>query len=227
MKLPQPDLPALAAALRAKVCGPYKGELRERKGELALRLPVEGLPEALLLLRNDDDFAFEQLIDLCGLDFSSFGMGYEGLFTQDAINERGQGLHGEQTPAEKRFAVVYQLLSLKHNHRVRVRVMLRSAEFPACPSATEIWPAANWYEREAFDLFGIAFEGHPDLRRLLTDYGFIGHPFRRDFPVYGKVEMRYDPEQGRVIYQPVTITPREVVPRIRRKDNFGERQPDG
>ena len=119
------------------------------------------------------------------------------------------------------MAVIYHLLSVKLNHRVRIRVLAENNELPVIDSVTDIWPVANWFEREAFDLFGIVFEGHPDLRRILTDYGFIGHPFRKDFPVYGNVEMRYDPEQGRVVYQPVTIEPREVIPRVIREDGYG------
>ena len=221
MKLPRPDMPRLAADLRSRLGERFRAEVREGRGELALHLPVSGLIEGMGILRDDRQFAFEQLVDLCGIDFSAFGSGYQGLFVQDAINERGFE-SSEPADSQPRFAVVYHLLSYRHNHRLRVRTLLPPGPVPTCPSVIDIWPAANWFEREAFDLFGIAFTGHPDLRRLLTDYGFIGHPFRRDFPVYGKVEMRYDPEQGRVIYQPVSITPREVVPRIRRKDNFGE-----
>ena len=219
MKLPQPDLPRLEADLRSEF-SEIRAEVRQVRGELTLHMPVSELIDSMRILHTGEQFAFEQLVDLCGLDLSAFGSGYQGLFAQDAINDRsfaGQ----DETEAQPRFAVVYHLLSYRHNHRLRVRTMLPAGPVPTCPSVIEIWPAANWFEREAFDLFGIAFTGHPDLRRLLTDYGFIGHPFRRDFPVYGKVEMRYDPEQGRVIYQPVSITPREVVPRIRRKDNFG------
>jgi len=139
---------------------------------------------------------------VCGVDYSGFGAGaWEGL----------------------RFAAVYHLLSLPHNWRLRVRVFAPDDAFPVLPSVVEIWPTANWFEREAFDLYGIVFTGHPDLRRLLTDYGFVGYPFRKDFPLSGNVEMRYDPEQGRVIYQPVTIEPREITPRIIREDTYGER----
>jgi NADH-quinone oxidoreductase subunit C len=152
-------------------------------------------------LRDDPRLAFEQLIDLAGMDYSSFGEGaWEG----------------------PRFAVVLHLLSLRHNWRVRVRSACTDDEFPLIASVTEVWNCANWYEREAFDLYGIVFEGHPDLRRILTDYGFIGHPFRKDFPISGHVEMRYDPEQKRVIYQPVSIEPREIVPRVIREDTYGQ-----
>ena len=152
-------------------------------------------------LRDDSSLAFEQLIDLCGVDYSSYGDGaWDGA----------------------RYAVVMHLLSLKHNWRVRVRSFCVDDDLPLVASVTDVWAAANWFEREAFDLYGIVFEGHPDLRRLLTDYGFVGHPFRKDFPISGYVEMRYDPEQKRVIYQPVTIEPREIVPRVIREENYGQ-----
>ncbi|MDO9217208.1 MAG: NADH-quinone oxidoreductase subunit C, partial [Lacisediminimonas sp.] len=155
---------------------------------------------AMRVLRDHPDLRFEQLIDLCGVDYSTYGDGtWDGL----------------------RFAVVSHLLSLKHNWRLRVRVFAADDDMPIVPTLCDIWPAANWYEREAFDLYGILFDGHGDLRRILTDYGFIGHPFRKDFPVSGYVEMRYDAEQKRVIYQPVTIEPRENVPRIIREENYG------
>lgn len=152
------------------------------------------------LLRDAPTARFEQLIDLCGMDYSTYGDG------------RWEG---------PRFAAVVHLLSVTHNHRVRVRVFCPEDDFPVLPSVTPLWAAANWYEREAFDLFGIVFEGHDDLRRILTDYGFIGHPFRKDFPLSGHVEMRYDAERQRVIYEPVTIEPREVTPRVIREDNYG------
>ena len=151
-------------------------------------------------LRDDATLKFEQLIDLCGVDYSGYGNGtYEG----------------------PRFAVVVHLLSVSLNWRLRLRVFCANDDQPLIGSVNEIWSAANWFEREAFDLYGILFEGHNDLRRILTDYGFIGHPFRKDFPVSGHVEMRYDAEQKRVIYQPVSIEPREITPRIIREDNYG------
>jgi len=159
----------------------------------------ERLLGALRVLRDRPELRFEILVDLCGVDYSTYGGG-----THDG----------------PRFAVVYHLLSLANNQRVRVRCFAPDDAFPVVPSAVEVWPNANWFEREAFDLFGIMFPGHPDLRRILTDYGFIGHPFRKDFPISGYVEMRYDPEQGRVIYQPVTIEPREIVPRVIREDTY-------
>jgi NADH-quinone oxidoreductase subunit C len=151
-------------------------------------------------LRDHAELRFEELIDLCGVDYSTYGDGvWEG----------------------PRFAVVSHLLSITHNWRIRVRVFAPDDDMPLVASVTDVWSAANWYEREAFDFFGILFDGHDDLRRILTDYGFIGHPFRKDFPVTGYVEMRYDPEQKRVIYQPVTIEPREIVPRVIREEHYG------
>lgn len=153
--------------------------------------------EVCKTLRDNAGLKFEQLIDLCGVDYQEYGeVGYEGL----------------------RYAVVCHFLSVTHNHRVRLRVFATDDDFPVLPTLVDIWPVANWFEREAFDLYGVMFENHPDLRRLLTDYGFVGHPFRKDFPMIGNVEMRYDPEQQRVIYQPVTIEQRNNVPRIIRDD---------
>ncbi|MBY0438388.1 MAG: NADH-quinone oxidoreductase subunit C [Burkholderiales bacterium] len=169
--------------------------------ELTVTVPAARLPEAMALLRDDASLRFAQLIDLCGVDWSG---------------------HGDGAWDGARFSAVYHLLSLEHNARLRVRCFAPDDDFPLLPSVTDIWACANWYEREAFDLFGIVFEGHPDLRRILTDYGFIGHPFRKDFPVTGYVEMRYDPDQKRVIYQPVTIEPREIVPRVIREGNYAD-----
>lgn len=168
-------------------------------GELTVVVPAGNYLDVMRQLRDDPAFRFEQLMDLSGIDYSAY-TGYQG----------------------KRFAAVSQLLSITHNWRLRVRVFAPDDEFPVVPSVMEIWNSANWYEREAFDLFGIHFEGHVDLRRILTDYGFVGHPFRKDFPISGYVEMRYDPEQKRVIYQPVTIEPREVTPRIVREETYGK-----
>ncbi|MBN8763296.1 MAG: NADH-quinone oxidoreductase subunit C [Thiobacillus sp. 63-78] len=172
-----------------------------RLGELTLIVKPQTYAAAMRTLRDHPDCRFEQLIDLCGMDYSDYGDGaWEGA----------------------RFAVVVQLLSLTNNQRVRVRVFCPDDDLPVVASMVEIWPSASWFEREAFDLYGIVFEGHPDLRRILTDYGFIGHPFRKDFPLSGNVEMRYDPTQQRVIYQPVSIEPREVTPRIVRDASYGE-----
>ena len=173
--------------------------LSEQVGELTLVISRADMLPVLRLLRDDYNLHFEQLIDLCGVDYQSYGDG------------AWQG---------KRFAVVYHLLSLNKNQRLRVRVFAEEEDFPVVDSVIDIWPAANWFEREAFDLFGILFEGHPDLRRILTDYGFVGHPFRKDFPLSGYVEMRYDPDQKRVIYQPVSIEEREITPRTIREDTF-------
>ena len=175
-------------------------------GELTLELRAAELLRACRILRDEPDFKFEQLSDLAGVDYSAYG------------RERPGG-GGWQGP---RFAVVYHLLSLTHNRRLRLRVRLEE-DLPRVDSVVEIWPSADWYEREAFDLFGIVFEGHPDLRRILTDYGFIGHPFRKDFPLSGQVEMRYDPDKGRVVYQPVSIEPRVLVPRVIREEGYGGR----
>ena len=169
-------------------------------GQLVVEVPAAGATEALTALRDRPELAFTILVDLLGVD-------YQGHATE------GQGA---------RYAVVYNLLSIANNARIRVRVRCPDDDFPALDSVMPVWPVANWYEREAFDLYGIVFRGHPDLRRILTDYGFVGHPFRKDFPVTGYVEMRYDPEQKRVIYQPVSIEPREVTPRIVREEHYAE-----
>ena len=186
---------ALNAALGARVVA-----MKEALGEVTLEVGASDYSQAALILRDNTTLGFEQLSDLCGVDYSIYR-------------------DGEWAGA--RFAVVSHLLSIKHNWRLRLRVFADDEGFPIVDSLTAVWPNANWYEREAFDLFGIVFTGHDDLRRLLTDYGFVGHPFRKDFPLSGNVEMRYDPEQKRVIYQPVTIEPREITPRIIREENYG------
>ena len=170
-------------------------------------------------LRDEEDFSFSQLVDLCGVDYSTYGqVDWATEETTATGFSRGRNKTSVGIDNEQRFAVVYHLLSIKHNHRLRLRCYLPE-ENPTLASVTEVWSSANWYEREAFDMFGILFEGHPDLRRLLTDYGFIGHPFRKDFPLVGNVEVRYDPDQERVVYQPVTITNRVLVPRVIRDDH--------
>lgn len=169
-------------------------------GEVTLEVTAADYAQVMATLRDAAELGFDQLIDLCGVDYSTYGEAWNG----------------------RRYAAVVHLLSLVHNWRLRVRVFAEDDDFPVLPSVTAIWNSANWYEREAFDLFGIVFEGHEDLRRILTDYGFVGHPFRKDFPISGHVEMRYDPDEGRVIYQPVTIEPRENTPRIRREDTYGD-----
>jgi NADH-quinone oxidoreductase subunit C len=180
---------------------------------VTLELPRPNLRPVCLALRDEAELAFGQLMDLCGVDYAEYGqdMYQDGVQTQVPVAE---------TPAvgqRPRFAVVYHLLSLKHNQRLRLRTYAEG-DPPLVDSVVDIWNSANWYEREAFDLFGIVFEGHPDLRRLLTDYGFVGHPFRKDFPLIGNVEVRYDLEKGRVVYQPVTIEPRILVPKVIRDD---------
>ena len=185
----------IAAALGAKALN-----VEVALGEVVLTVSPSDYHAAALILRDAPGCQFEQMIDLCGLDFSAYGDG------------RWEG---------PRFAAVLQLLSVSLNQRVRLRVFCADDEFPVLPTVTDVWNGANWYEREAFDLYGIMFEGHDDLRRILTDYGFIGHPFRKDFPLSGHVEMRYDAERQRVVYEPVSIEPREVTPRVIREENYG------
>ncbi|WP_341675134.1 NADH-quinone oxidoreductase subunit C [Niveibacterium sp. SC-1] len=185
---------ALGERIRALVC---------ERDEVTLEVGASDYLAVAQTLCNDPALRFEQLVDLCGVDYSA------------------HAVRGAHVP---RYAAVSHLLSVTHNWRLRLRAFADSDEFPVLASVSDVWPSVNWYEREAFDLYGLMFEGHPDLRRILTDYGFVGHPFRKDFPISGYVEMRYDPEQGRVIYQPVTIEPREVTPRIVREDNYGQVQ---
>ena len=193
-------LESLSQNLQKHLGETLKG-LKLALGEVTIEVAAADYLGVMKALRDEPELAFEELIDLCGVDYSAYGEG---------------GWQG------KSFAVVSHLLSVNKNWRVRVRVFAEDDEFPSIDSITGIWTSANWYEREAFDLYGIAFPGHGDLRRILTDYGFIGHPFRKDFPVTGYVEMRYDPDQARVIYQPVTIEPRENTPRIVREDTYGD-----
>ena len=187
-----------------KVFDSYAPKFSLALGEITMTVEAKDYFEIAQILRDHADLAFEQLIDLCGVDYSDYKNNAPSAFTE-----------------LPRYAVISHLLSLTHNWRLRLRVFATDDDMPILPSLTELWNCANWYEREAFDLFGILFEGHLDLRRILTDYGFIGHPFRKDFPTSGHVEMRYDAEQKRVIYQPVTIEPREITPRIVREDNYG------
>lgn len=182
--------------------------LVEALGELTLEVPAKLWLSTCERLRSDDTLRFETCVDLCGVDYLTFGEGGP----QPAPLRAG------------RFATVIHLLSLTHNWRLRVRCYAENDEFPVVDSLIGCWPAVGWYEREAFDLFGIVYEGHPDLRRILTDYGFIGHPFRKNFPLSGNVEMRYDADQRRVVYQPVTIVPREITPRVIREDTYGLEQ---
>jgi NADH-quinone oxidoreductase subunit C len=193
-------LDTLAAALK-EALGERMRSLDVARGEITVVIGADAYLESLRMLRDRAELGFDMLIDLCGADYRAYGDGaWEG----------------------PRYAAVVHLLSLPNNWRLRVRTFAPDDDMPVLPSLVDLWPAVNWFEREAFDLYGIVFTGHPDLRRLLTDYGFVGHPFRKDFPVSGYVEMRYDPEQGRVIYQPVSIEPREITPRIIREENYAD-----
>jgi len=183
-----------------KHLGERTGALQCALGEITIDVDVTDYVDVMSLLRDEPELRFEQLIDLCGVDYSAYA---DGRWTG------------------KRFAVVSHLTSVAHNWRLRVRCFAADDDFPSVPSVVSVWNSANWFEREAFDLYGIVFPGHTDLRRILTDYGFVGHPFRKDFPVSGYVEMRYDTEQQRVVYQPVTIEPRVITPRIVREENYG------
>lgn len=201
----------------------------EHRGELTLEVARDKLLELCRQLRDNESMRFEQLIDVCGVDYSQYGYSEGGLPIRTFSGQQKLGEHVEEPAHETvgtwdgpRFAVAYQLLSLTNNARLRLRVY-PDEESLIVPSVVEIWNSADWFEREAFDLFGIVFEGHPDLRRILTDYGFIGHPFRKDFPLVGNVEMRYDPEKGRVVYQPVTTQPRTLVPKVIRKEGYYDR----
>jgi NADH-quinone oxidoreductase subunit C len=197
-------MPGTVEMLRA-VLDETLGERLRRQSQALGELTAEVEPADLLsvcnALRDAPGLRFDTLVDLCGVDYSAHGDG-----TWDGV----------------RFAVVYHLLSTELNQRLRLRVFAADDDLPVLDSVTGVWPSANWYEREAFDLFGIVFTGHPDLRRILTDYGFVGHPFRKDFPLSGTVEMRYDPDQQRVIYQPVSIDPREIVPRVIREEHYSD-----
>ncbi len=184
-----------------KHLGDRIGSLQVALGEITIDINVADYFAVMTMLRDESELRFEELMDLCGVDYSTYG------------NKECTG---------KRFAAVSHLISISNNWRLRVRCFAQDDDFPSIPSVVSIWNSVNWFEREAFDLYGIVFPGHPDLRRILTDYGFIGHPFRKDFPIFGYVEMRYDPDQQRVIYQPVTIEPREVTPRIVREESYGD-----
>ncbi len=208
-------------------------------GEITYEVPAADILEVAQRLRDDEGLKFEMCIDVCGVDYLQHGI--VEWKTQSATSSgfsRGVTRLSQAAPQEqdglpsRRFAVVYHLLSVSLNHRLRLRCFCDSADEPMIDSVTSVWASADWFERETFDLFGILFKGHPDLRRLLTDYGFIGHPFRKDFPLSGNVEVRYDPEKGRVVYQPVTIEPRILVPKVIRHDNryeaaLKDAKPDG
>jgi NADH-quinone oxidoreductase subunit C len=209
--------------LAAKVAARFDAQLQRVPsivGELTYRVQPRDLLAVATALRDEEPFRFEQMVDLCGLDLAAWG---QGDWTAESATNTGFSRARARIAVERdrggRFEVVVHLLSVSHNHRLRLRVACPDADPPMVPSLCAVWPSANWMEREAFDLFGILFDGHPDLRRILTDYGFVGHPFRKDFPVSGHVEVRYDPEKGRVVYQPVTIEPRNNVPRVHRKDH--------
>lgn len=224
-----PSNRALAQALD-DILGRKLSRMSEHRGQLAVDVPAEFWLDVAWQLRDEPALAFEQLTDLCGIDY--LGYGDDEWETAEAtasgysrgVDALGPGRFSwadrpESRQLENRYAVVIHLLSLKHNRRLRLRCFAPDDELPMLPSLIEVWPAVNWYEREAFDLFGIVFEGHPDLRRLLTDYGFIGHPFRKDFPLIGNVTVRYDADKGRVVYEPVEIEPRVLVPRVVRHDS--------
>ncbi|MFO8004726.1 NADH-quinone oxidoreductase subunit C [Thioalkalivibrio sp.] len=210
---------------------PQLQSLRVRLGEVTIEVPAAQWKAVAERLRDHPELGFDMLVDLCGVDYLEYG---RAEWSTEAASTQGFGrgvtavtsghFTFDEAPDEvdrdsPRFAVVMHLLSVTHNRRLRVRAWLPDDEFPEIESVTDIWAGANWFERETFDLFGILFAGHPDLRRILTDYGFVGHPFRKDFPLIGHVEMRYDPEQQRVIYQPVTIEPRVLVPKVIRDDH--------
>jgi NADH-quinone oxidoreductase subunit C len=196
-----PITPKVLLARVEKALGDKILKSRLALGEVTIEVAAADWIEVATTLRDEPGLAFDLMMDLCGVDYSAWK------------DEPWDG---------PRFAVVLHLLSVKRNHRLRVRAFCPDDELPLIASLVDVWPAANWFEREAFDLFGIVFDGHPDLRRILTDYGFVGHPFRKDFPISGHVEMRYDPELKRVVYQPVSIEPREVTPRIVREDHYGD-----
>ena len=198
-----PKLAQLQTTLQT-VLGSRIGQLHASRGELTLVVSAADYLDVATLLRDHSQLRFEQLMDLCGVDYSTYKDGADA--------ELAQG---------PRYAITSHLLSISHNWRLRLRVFASDDDFPCVASLCGVWSCANWFEREAFDLYGVIFDGHEDLRRILTDYGFIGHPFRKDFPISGHVEMRYDAEQRRVVYQPVTIEPREITPRIIREDNYG------
>lgn len=227
------DLQNLKEALQ-QAFGDRLLELTEQAGELTLEVRPEQLRDVMLELRDGEAFRFEQLMDLCGVDYAAYGedewiteratsrgfsRGVDG-FTTGRLGITGPyGVHDVRSNTGRRFASVVHLLSISRNQRLRVKTFAADDNFPVIDSLVDVWNVANWFERESFDLYGIVYEGHPDLRRLLTDYGFVGHPFRKDFPLHGNVEVRYDPDKARVIYQPVTIENRVLVPKVIRHDN--------
>jgi NADH-quinone oxidoreductase subunit C len=224
---PTPVAPTRIEILAAAVARVFPDGLTSvsgHTGELTYEVPADRLLKTAKSLRDHAELKFEMCMDVCGVDYLEHGRAE--WKTDDATASgfsrgvvRSAHAPAGDEPSGRRFAVVYHLLSLAHNHRVRLRVFCPDDTQPMVDSVVEVWASADWFERETFDLFGILFRGHPDLRRLLTDYGFIGHPFRKDFPLSGNVEVRYDPEKGRVVYQPVTIEPRVLVPKVIRHDN--------
>ncbi|MGC9457661.1 MAG: NADH-quinone oxidoreductase subunit C [Halothiobacillaceae bacterium] len=224
-------LETLKDALQARF-GARIATARIALGELTVEVPADHWSEVAQVVCSDPEFSFETLVDLCGMDYSEYRRdewaGQESGFREGysrGVQPSTSGRlkfgdpHDSRATDRPRFAVVYHLLSYAHNRRLRVRVYCPDELAPALPSVCGVWNGANWFEREAFDLFGILFDGHPDLRRILTDYGFVGHPFRKDFPLIGHVEVRYDPEKERVVYEPVSIEPRVLVPRVIRQDS--------
>jgi NADH-quinone oxidoreductase subunit C len=219
---------ALAAAIEGKL-GARVERLPTSTGELGYRVAPADLLEVTRALRDTPELKFEMLMDVCGVDYQAYGRDEWQTESASGTGFSRGAFRGSAPPAPDldpisydpaaRFAVVYHLLSITHNHRLRLKTFCASDERPIVDSVHPVWNSADWFEREAFDLYGILFRGHPDLRRLLTDYGFIGHPFRKDFPLIGNVEMRYDPEKGRVVYEPVSIEPRTLVPKVIRDDN--------
>jgi NADH-quinone oxidoreductase subunit C len=226
--MPDPN-PSLADRLKARFGDAVRG-VRVAHGETTLEVASETWRDVAFALRDEAEFRFEVLIDVCGMDYLSYGedewdtesVTFEG-FSRGVEGEGPGRFKWENRPTgngpEKRFAAVAHLLSIEHNRRLRIRTFAADNSLPVVPSLVDVYPVANWFEREAFDLYGIVFDGHPDLRRILTDYGFVGHPFRKDFPLIGNVEVRYDAESGRVIYEPVSIEPRVLVPRVLREDS--------
>jgi NADH-quinone oxidoreductase subunit C len=226
--MPEPT-PSPADRLKARFGDSIRG-VRIAHGETTVEIAPEAWREAALFLRDDAELRFDCLVDVCGVDYLGYG---EDEWETDSVSNEGfsRGVEGEgpgrfkweNRPLgkgpEKRFAAVAHLLSVEHNKRIRIRCFAADNSLPVVPSLVDVHPGSNWFEREAFDLFGIVFDGHPDLRRILTDYGFVGHPFRKDFPLIGNVEVRYDPEAQRVVYEPVSIEPRVLVPRVLREDS--------
>ena len=215
-------LEQLAEAIAARF-GEQVARVPSTCGELTFEVASAGLVEICRVLRDDESFRFEQLVDVAGVDYLSWG---RDEWTTESATSTGFSRGRAGTPVQavpraddRRFAAVYHLLSVATNRRLRLRAWCEPGEPPMLDSVVAVWASANWFEREAFDLFGIVFRGHPDLRRILTDYGFVGHPFRKDFPLSGNVEVRYDPAKGRVVYEPVSIEPRTLVPRVIREDN--------